>query len=242
MGNEILKLKEVSKSFGGLMVLHSVSFDVLRGEILGLIGPNGAGKTTLFNIITGFLRPDTGYIFYSGKKINKFKTNKIARLGIARTFQIVKPLNELSVYNNIRVSVVFGKGERKESRIREHVRRVLEITELEDRSNTLAKELNLPTKKKLEFAKAIASSPKLLLLDEVTAGLNPSETISMLNLIRKVKEESGMSIVVVEHNMQVIQDLCDRVIVLNFGRKIYEGTPMEAASDKGVISAYLGSD
>ncbi|RMG60501.1 MAG: ABC transporter ATP-binding protein [Deltaproteobacteria bacterium] len=234
----MLKVEGVTKSFGGLTVLRDLTFAVKEGEIVGIIGPNGAGKTTLFNIITGFLRPNEGRVVFRGRRIDGLRPNRIVKLGVARTFQLVRPLADLSVEENVRASCLFGREPRRagEGRVQE----ILDLFGLGKKADVPARNLSLPEKKKLEFARALATSPVLLLLDEVMAGLLPREVEGMLETVRRVKDKEKLTIVVVEHNMHVIHALCERIIVLNFGEKIFEGPPDEATRDRGVIEAYLG--
>ncbi len=236
----MLTVDGVTKNFGGLRVLSEVTFSVEEGEVLGVIGPNGAGKTTLFNIISGFLKPTSGRVLFRGERIDGMKPNRIVRKGIGRTFQIVRPLSDLTVAQNIRAAAVFGRGKYSGNGVDDWVEEIAEMVGLSDFLHIPAGDLNLPGKKKLEFARAVSVRPDLLLLDEVMAGLIPREVDEMLATIRKVKELHGLTVIVVEHNMHVIHSLCERLVVLNFGEKIFEGIPEEAARDRKVIEAYLG--
>ncbi len=237
----LLEGQKVCKNFGGLAALERVDFHILEGEILGLIGPNGAGKTTLFRCITGVYPPSSGKIFFKGKEINKHMPHDICIMGITNTHQVVKPFPEMTVLDNVRVGAFFGKGwvtgEVKDA-AREAMR-VLEFTGLSPKANFLARHLTLPDRKRLEVARALATRPDLLLLDEVIAGLNPRETDMMIHLIRQLRE-SGITIFMVEHVMRAVLSVSDRLIVLNFGEKIAEGTPDEVATNSRVIEAYLG--
>jgi branched-chain amino acid transport system ATP-binding protein len=233
----LLEAFNVTKKFGGLMALRDVDFDIQSGEILGLIGPNGAGKTTLFNVIAGVFPPDSGEIRFGGNVINGLKPFDLCAKGIARTFQISKPFLNLTVLDNLMVGAL-GK-ERDYRKGREISIEILEFLGLEKKKNTLAQALTLEDRKRLELARALATRPKLLLLDEVMAGLNPREVEETLFLIRKIRER-GVTIFLVEHVMKAIMAVSDRVMVLHHGEKIAEGTPKEIAEHQRVIEAYLG--
>jgi len=242
MAEPILQVENVTKRFGGLVALSNVSFEVYEGEILGLIGPNGAGKTTMFNVITGVYKPDEGRVIFMGTDITGWKPHKIARKGIARTHQIVKPFGDLTVLENTMVGAMFGTrykevGEEEARRIAEEV---LEFVGLADKKDLPARVLNVQEKKRLELARALAEEPKLLLLDEVLAGLTPSEVERMLGLLRQIRKEKGITMVMIEHVMHAVMNLADRIVVLHFGRKLAEGTPEEVANNPEVIAAYLG--
>jgi branched-chain amino acid transport system ATP-binding protein len=237
----MLQVDGVSKRFGGLLAVSNVSFTIQEREILGLIGPNGAGKTTLFNIVNGVYKPDTGKITFEGKDITGAAPNKVVKLGLARTHQIVKPLNAMSVLDNVTVGACFGRESLGLHAARETAFEVLKRVGMADRAESPARSLTLAGKKRLEVARALAAKPKLLLLDEVLAGLTPTEVAQMIDLVLSIKE-SGVSVFMIEHVMQAIMKLSDRIVVLNFGQKLAEGSPMEVAADAQVIEAYLGDE
>ena len=238
----ILEVKGVTKTFGGLVAVNNVSFEVSKGEIFGIIGPNGAGKTTLFNVISGFYRPDKGRIFFDGKEITGQKPHKLAKLGLTRTWQIVKPFLGMKVLDNVLVSIYATKGIVTGMSEEEAVRKAEEILDfvgLLHRKDLLAEALPHGERKRLEIARALAMDPKLLMLDELAGGLTPTEMDEVMDVVRRVRE-SGITVIVIEHNMGVIMNICERIMVLNFGRKIAEGTPEEISTNEEVIKAYLG--
>ncbi len=237
--SNLLEVRGVSKRFGGLIAVSEVSFDIGEGEILGLIGPNGAGKTTLFNVVNGVYKADQGTITFAGKDITRYSPDKIVHLGLARTHQIVKPLNDLSVLDNVTVGACFGRENLDKAEARKVASEVLQQVGLGDRADTLARSLTIAGKKRLEVARALAAKPKLLLLDEVLAGLNPTEVATMIELVRKIRD-SGVSVLMIEHLMQAIMSLSDRIVVLNLGRKLAEGRPEEVVHNSEVVEAYLG--
>ena len=237
--SDLLKVSDVSRRFGGLQAVSNVSFTIREDEILGLIGPNGAGKTTLFNIVNGVYKPDTGTIVFAGKDITGLAPNEVVKLGLARTHQIVKPLNGMTVLENVTVGACFGRESLGLHAARDVAFEVLKEVGLAERSTASARSLTLAGKKRLEVARALAAKPRLLLLDEVLAGLNPTEVAQMIELVHKVRG-SGVAVFMIEHVMQAMMKLSDRIVVLNFGQKLAEGTPVEVASDALVIEAYLG--
>lgn len=233
----MLDVKNVSMFFGGLAAISDVSFSVDKGEILALIGPNGAGKTTLFNVVNGFYKPSKGEIFFNGTKISGMKTNRICRLGIARTFQVVRPLQRMTVLDNV-VASAFIKAANK-GQAEERASDILSFAGLYNDRHTVSKVLPLGKRKRLEIARALATQPELLLLDESFAGLNPSELNESIEIIRKIKAK-GITMMIIEHHMKVIMAISDRIVVINYGQKIAEGTPSEISRNPLVIEAYLG--
>jgi branched-chain amino acid transport system ATP-binding protein len=237
----LLQLRAVSRSFGGLAAVRRVDLAVETGHILGLIGPNGAGKTTLFNLITGTYRPNSGAILFEGADITRLAPHSRCKLGIARTFQLVRPFPNLSVLDNVAVGSVFGRNPAGSRRAAEVAARdTLGLLGLEDRAQQLARSLTLVDRKRLELARALATHPKLLLLDELLAGLNPSEVVTAMDLVRRIRD-SGVTIVMVEHLVKALFGVSDRVAVLSAGEKICEGTPESVAQDARVVDAYLGT-
>ena len=236
----ILQLDHVGKRFGGLQAVHDLSFAIGEGEILGLIGPNGAGKSTLFNLINGVFTPETGKIVFRGADITGEKPFLIARRGLARTHQIVQPLMNMTVEGNCTVGACFGRENLPLKAARDAAREAAVFVGLEDRLQTLALHLTIAGKKRLELARALAARPMLLLLDEVLAGLNPTEVEHMIGVIRRIRD-GGVTILIIEHLMQAIMSLSHRIVVLNFGQKIAEGTPEQVRNNEQVVSAYLGT-
>jgi branched-chain amino acid transport system ATP-binding protein len=236
----LLSVKSVSKSFGGLAVLSVIDFDVQEKEIVGLIGPNGSGKTTLFNTITGSLPCDSGTIFFCGEEITGLKPHRICQKGIGKTFQLTRPFLRMTCLENVMVGRFFGRGACSGYRqAKAEARDILVRVGLQHKELVPAAGLNVIGRKRLELARALAGSPQLLLLDEIMAGLNPMEITAAVGLIRQI-HESGVSVVIVEHVMKALLSISERVVVLDAGRKIAEGTPQEIVKDEGVIRAYLG--
>ncbi len=235
----LLSLRGVSKRFGGLQALSNVTFDLPEGQILGLIGPNGAGKTTLFNAINGVYPPESGRVIFRDKDVTGSKPYHLARMGMARTHQIVRPLNELSVRQNAMVGACFGHENQDLGSAAKIADEVLEFVGLSARTDQLAGSLNVAQKKRLELARALAARPYLLLLDEVLAGLNHSEIDSMVQTVLKIREQ-GVTIIMIEHVMKAVMNVSDRIIVLDYGQQIAEGNPETVAKNEKVIEAYLG--
>ncbi len=233
-----LAVRALRKDFGGVLAVEDVGFDVAEGEILGLIGPNGAGKTTLFNLVSGYLRPTRGSVALFGRDVTGLAPFALARLGVSRTFQVVRPFPRLSVLENVMVGSFLRHRRAKDAEAR--ALEVLALLGMEPLADAPASALTLAARKRLEIAKALALSPRLLLLDEVVAGLNPSEVTATIDVIRRI-QQGRVTIVIVEHILRVIMGLSDRVVVLDHGRKLAEGTPAQVAANPEVIAAYLGS-
>ncbi|HEY6009345.1 MAG TPA: ABC transporter ATP-binding protein [Geobacteraceae bacterium] len=233
----ILEIKNVSKFFGGLAANSNVSFSVEEGTIMGLIGPNGAGKTTLFNCITGYYPPSKGEVIFDGRRMNGLQPDKVCKLGMVRTWQKVRPLAKLSVVDNVMVGALARTSSLKTAR--EMAMEQLKVVRMEHRADFLAGGLPIGERKKLEVARALATKPKLLLLDEVMGGLNPAESEEIIDLILDIKRH-GLTQMVIEHDMKAIMRISDRIVVLTSGEKLTEGTPQEVVSNQDVIDAYLG--
>ena len=235
----VLRLDRIRKTFGGLLVLAGVDLSVEEGQIVGLIGPNGAGKSTLFNVITSVHKPDAGDVYLGEKRITGRAPHLICRLGISRTFQLVKTFLSMTALENVMVAVIYGNKQRGREG-RRSAMEALEIVGLAEKRDTIAAHLTLSDRRLLEVARALSSRPLVTLLDEPMAGLNQAETMKMLQVINRVREERNISILWVEHKVDAIFNLCDRIVVLDYGRKIAEGTPQQVAGDSIVIEAYLG--
>ena len=233
----LLEVKNLTKMFGGLRAVGNVTFHVNEGEIVGLIGPNGSGKTTIFNCINQYYTLTSGDIFFEGKSLKGLKTHTICHMGIGRTFQVVKPLSRMTVLDNVTASAFCRVGSIKEAQ--GEALRILEFSDLMDQKDKLAKSLPIGKRKRLEIARALATKPKLILLDETAAGLTPSELDAAIELIKKMRD-NGITILIVEHIMKVIMSISDRIHAINFGQTIAEGTPHEVANNPAVIEAYLG--
>ena len=238
MEEKVLSVHGVKKSFGGLLAVNDVGFDLPAGQIMGLMGPNGAGKTTLVNVMCGFYKPDTGKITFQGKDITGFPAHKICRLGMARTFQIPQPFWQMTALQNVAVAAMYAKGLRK-AEAEEQTPEVLRFTGLLDKADVLAKDLSTITLKRLEVARALATEPTLILVDEAAAGLDESELPQMLDLLESIRQ-TGVTIILIEHVMKVMREAVDMILVMNEGSTIAYGTPDEVMNDYKVIECYLG--
>jgi branched-chain amino acid transport system ATP-binding protein len=250
----VLEIQNVSKNFGGIHALQNVSFSITQGEIYGLIGPNGAGKTTMFNLITNIFEPSSGEIVFNNESITGLKSHKITEKGICRTYQNIRLFSQMSALENVMVgghsrsssgvlrSVFRTKAQRKEElELAEKAEELLNLVGLLEQKDTLAENLAYGQQRRLEIARALASNPKLLLLDEPAAGMNEKETDSLYDLI-KVIQSKRITVLIIEHDMPLVMKLCDRITVLNFGEKLAEGTPYEIQNNEAVIEAYLGKE
>jgi branched-chain amino acid transport system ATP-binding protein len=238
---EMLQARGVTKLFGGLAAVSQVSFELREGEIFGLIGPNGSGKTTLVNVITGTLGYSGGDVLFRGRSIRRLQPYEIARLGISRTFQVVKPFHNLTVLENVMVGALFGSrgGAREVRAAWQQAKEILEFVGLVRRAHAPAESLNVPERRRMELARALAMRPTILLLDEVMAGLNPTEIDAAVDLIKRIRDR-GITVLVIEHVMRAIRNLSDRVMVLYHGEKLTEGSPEEVLNNPDVVAAYLG--
>lgn len=235
----LLEVRNITKSFGGLMAIQDLDLRVEKGEILGLIGPNGSGKTTFFNVISSFLPPDHGHVYFDGQEITRLKPHVITGLGLARTFQHPKPLMELTAHENIRIAA-FLKN-RKDKEAAKTAWTILNLIGLEKAGNVPSHKLTFGQKKILEVGRALATQPKMICLDEVMAGLNWNESMEVIHLLRKIHQQ-GITLILIEHNISAILEISKRIVVLNYGIKIADGNPKEVVDSKEVIEAYLGKE
>jgi branched-chain amino acid transport system ATP-binding protein len=240
-GEVLLQVDNVTKSFGGVLAVKGLSFTIDKGEILGLIGPNGAGKTTAFNLIAGLYKPDSGTITFDGEKVSGRKPHQVTKAGISRTFQIVKPFSRMSVIENVAVGALFGREQTLSvSHARRQAVEILTYVGLGEKREVPAAALSLAEQRRLELGRALAAKPKLLMLDEVMAGLNHSEISATLDLLRKLHSDKGLTLLVIEHVMRAMMQISDKIVVLNHGEKLAEGIPSDVVSNKEVVAAFMG--
>ena len=235
----LLEVHNITKRFGGLVAVDDLSLSVSKGEILGMIGPNGAGKTTAFNMISGYYQPNEGQVIFDGKNITGLRPDQVCKLGLARTFQVVKPFPQLSVLDNVIVGAYNRTNDKQEAR--QKAREILDFLGMGNMTEHLAGGLSVAGRKRLEIAKVLATGPKMILLDEAMAGLRPTETDEIIELVRQISQQ-GVALLLVEHVMKVIMSLADRIVVIHHGEKIAEGEPQAVVQDKAVIDAYLGEE
>ena len=238
----MLRGEKVTKDFGGLRALDQVDFEVGEGQLVGLIGPNGSGKSTLFNLISGLYRPDQGQVTFNGHDLSRLKPHEIAHLGIGRTFQLARPFQGMTAMRNVEVGVLYGRPERPDGEAHEQAARWLNFVGLAHRYDTSIRDFTLAEKKRLEVARALSTQPRLLLLDEVFAGLNEAEVGQAIQLIFRIRDELGITVFMIEHVLNALMETCERVLVLSYGKKIAEGTPAEVVNHPEVIRVYLGTD
>jgi branched-chain amino acid transport system ATP-binding protein len=236
----LLEVSKLTKHFGGLTAVNNLSFSIDEGEIVGLIGPNGAGKTTIFNLVSGFIVPSSGDVTFNGRRLNGLKPHQVCQLGLTRTFQVVQPFPDMTALENVMMGAFARHA--NPALAREKALRVLERVDMSHKAETLGRDLTLMELKRLEIGKALATEPKLLLLDEAAAGLNTVEVEEILALVRQLNQQESVTLLVVEHVMKVIMSLSHRIVVLNFGEKIAQGTPHEVAHNPAVLEAYLGGE